>query len=866
MQLPKYTYYIGKLYSPVFTQNYRYNVETGEVVQDSGCYAMRTPMEIQDSEPYIFLNMRSTQYRGSYILYFDEDGSYMSYSILWSLVNTGYEKVLTPPSGAKYFALSIDDSDAAGQAAVGSDLLYMMKTFTPVYKELKKKLKKEDNQMFFRAELDGDVDLLGRDCEYVYNSSIESKFIFVITKYSSSTGEYNTYFKGTFAKTDCKFDYMKKTCTPDIDVLDEYNAVMDNYDNTYDLLKLKPANTKITMWSKSVLQVYIAGSGSITSYYGGTYYEADVSEQVDDYDELTGTYYFAYQSTANEIQVRGSTIGSINGYYAGIISSSSSYLYNNDSSYRASVRFTRYADEGETEEEAGYGYYLVIARVSDGTEVYRSRNVIEIGTLPPSGGYVFAAEAKNVAMVAVAGNGIVADTATCTVDYIFTYHIYQRLLTNLTSIRDSEGTKTTYDIPSDDFVSSDTTYKKCIGFVGNLFFCTVRTTTEATRWGQNDDGNYFTNDFIPSSTGLGRPLPLSRSSWVNASLWFVYSTAYELWEPYLRSSYTLKDAYSIAAVIKALLSKVDPTLLHEATSEYSEFLYADTSPINLTRFYVFITPKSNILAGNYDQAAQTAETTLEDVMNMLQKCFKCYFFIEDGKFRIEHIRYFMNGRSYTSDAEVQLDFTGLTDQFNKKPVAYYQSEIEYNKDDLASRFEFDWADDVSDLFGQFSIDVKSYYVQQDDTESVSETNFTPDVDLMLLDPSSFSDDGFALLCPVMSGSTYELPVVNVDYLEDEDGNSYSGYAQNFYASWLYLARCYMYDMPAATIECSSVREDTYTVRAVKKCMEHTVQFQLEDDPDEWKLVKTALGNGTIDEMTINLNTRMVEADLVYTPS
>ena len=78
--------------------------------------------------------------------------------------------------------------------------------------------------------------------------------------------------------------------------------------------------------------------------------------------------------------------------------------------------------------------------------------------------------------------------------------------------------------------------------------------------------------------------------------------------------------------IKALLKEIDPTLQHEATAEYSRFLYDTTVPMSMARFYVHITQKTNILKGEYDQPAQKAEVSLEDIMKMpVSYTHLCYF-------------------------------------------------------------------------------------------------------------------------------------------------------------------------------------------------------------------------------------------------
>lgn len=393
-------------------------------------------------------------------------------------------------------------------------------------------------------------------------------------------------------------------------------------------------------------------------------------------------------------------------------------------------------------------------------------------------------------------------------------------------------------------------------------FCTSKAVDKPTKYGLNDYGQYFTNQFIPSSTGLGRPLPISKNSWANASLWYVYDSFYEYFEEKLRKQYVLKDSYSIGAAIKAILKKIDPTLSHEPTAEYSQFLYGTTNPLGLARFYVFITQKTNILKGDYDQPAQKAEISLEDIMKMLRDCFRCYWYIEDGKFKVEHISFFMRGGSYSYNSNVQLDFTKLTDQFNKKLSSYFQSEVEYDKTDLNQRYEFGWMDDVTDLFGEVTIDVKSNYIQKDKTEEINISQFSSDVDYMLFNPSNFSDDGFALLCPIKNGSSYELPIIETSLI-DENGDSYKAIAQNWYASWIYLQNMYMWDMPASNLE-SNVIGNIYA-RDIKKCMKHTIEFPTEEDLDELELIKTSFGNGKIDEMSINVNTRQAKINLLYRP-
>lgn len=708
----------------------------------------------------------------------------------------------------------------------------------PHYKELNKKYAKESGQEFFRISLDGKINLFGSDYEIISQSSIEDQLIFIVDKYNNTSKKWVEYYRGEFSKTDCKFDHDKKKCELKTTAVDGYTEVMNKYENTYDLIKLAPEISKINLHKRSLMQVYISGTNSISNFFGGIYWEDDVNETIDDYDTLVNKYYFSYIKAGNEFYIRGAGISDVNGVYAGT-----------NGYWSCWNGYTCYMGTDTPMTKA----YIYIKRNSDGAVLYQS---VKQWMFTNAGNCYIGRE--NIEMVNVSN-----PSDKFTIESPFLYHIYQRLLCDVDTISDSEGVKNTYNLPSDDFVTDNRNYKKCIGLTGGLFFCTSRTVTEPTKYGLNDYGEYFTNEFIPVSAGIGRPLPISKNSWANASLWYVYDSYYEHFEKRLRKQYTLKDSYSIGAAIKAILKKIDPNITHEPTSEYSQFLYGSSNPLGMERFYVYITQKTNILKGDYDRPAQKAEASLEELMKMLRDCFRCYWYIEDNKFKIEHIYFFMNGGSYSGKSNYQLDFTKLTDQFNKKLSSYFQSEIEYDKSDLNQRYEFAWMDDVTDLFGGNTIDVKSNYIQKDKTEEINIGQFSSDVDYMLFNPSNFSEDGFALLCPVKNGSTLELPIITVNGLVDENKDIYAAVAQNWYASWTYLQNFYLWDMPAYSIE-SNVLNYLYA-RDIKKCMKHTIEFPTEEDLDELELIKTAFGSGKIDEISISLDTRMAKVNLLYRP-
>lgn len=831
---PKYNFYIGAI-ANIYISSGRTIDDNGNIVSsDYEQYASsKTSLY---GKKYVFINLISQDYKNA-IFFYDKSSACISYK---SLDADSNNTVIQVPDNAMYYALRFSTNDANFAAKKDTNFIYTLSVVNPHYKELNKKYSKESGQEFFRISLDGKINLFGSDYELIYNSNLEDQMIFIIDKYNTVSNKWVEYYKGEFNKTDCKFDNEKKSCELKTNALDEYTDVMNKYENTYDLIKLAPAISKISLHKRSLIQVYIRGASSISNFFGGIYWEDDVNSAVDDNDSLVNKYYFSYIKAANEFYIRAASISDVNGVYAG----TNGYWSKWNPGYTCKM---------ELVDGSSTMYWVRIYRNSDDVLVYQSEKQWTVSD--PNNKYI---EREDVVMINV------NDTNDrFTIVSPFVYHIYMRLLCDVDTVTDSEGVKHTYNLPSDDFVTNNRNYKKCIGLTSGLLFCTSRAVDEPTKYGLNDYGQYFTNQFIPVSAGLERPLPVSRNSWANASLWYVYDSYYSSYEKDLRKQYILRDSYSIAAVIDALLKKIDPTLKHEATAEYSHFLYDKTVPIPMmTRFYVYMTQKTNILKGEYDQPAQKAEISLEDVMKMLRDCFRCYWYIEDNKLKIEHISFFMKGGSYSYDANIQLDFTKLTDQFNKKLSSYFQSEVEYDKTELNQRYEFNWMDDVTDLFGGVTIDVNSNYVQKDKTEEININKFSSDVDYMLFNPSSFSDDGFALLCPIKKGSLLELPIIETR-LRDENNDTYNATIQNFYASWIYLIDFYMHDMPAKYLECNVI--SPLVARDIKMCMKHTIEFPIKEDLDKFQLIKTTIGNGKIDEVSINMDNRLAKVRLLYKP-
>lgn len=841
------------------------------------------------------------------IFFYDKNNKYLDYTILNDESLDEYHAINDSARlKAEYvkcdFILDISETELSQmtQSEIDSMLTHVwvyagFKLQNPHYSKLESKYKKETGQVFFRNSLEGSIKIFGTDFDFINSQSLETKYVLIVTNADGKVLALNS-----FAKTDCKLDTTRHSIELKLSSIDRYSKLMNKYDNTYDLIKLSPAIMPLTLTKRLLYQFYIQGANSVSCYANGTYWEQDVNEAIDDANALRNKYYFAENFTKQEIVIEKEQ----SEYFAGTYIRDESY-----NGYRwihtTESNLVFWLDPLSDSEKANYntaawpyGSILNAATGSHPTNTTgESRNSLywikfndrktfgsqNTPNLKSKSVYCTSYADKKFDGVFNSGSGadyklnkVLDNTYAFNLrDCLIDYTIWGRILADVdTAIELSTGqTKTLYDLPKDDFVSERVNYRKCIGLIGLQIKQTGYTVKHPTKYGRNDSGEYFTNNFVNAFTKTEHmPVPISRSSWANTSLWAIIPDTWSIFESQFRSEYILKDAFSLADVIKALLLKIDPLVKFEATSEYSQFLYGgDTStpiiPFDGSRvgYVPFIAPKSNVLKGNYDQAAQKAEITFEQVMNMLRDCFRCYWYIDDSnRLRIEHISYFMKGLSYTSP-NIQLDLTKKYDKFNKKAILYAQEATSYNKDDLSSRYEFNWMDDSTDTFDDMEINVNSVYIQSDKTEEINSEVFSTDIDLMLYAPDKFSNDGFVLM--MANKNTGKVPIAAVSGLRDNEyAYTYSATPQNYLCSWLYLARYYMLDMPAYHIEYTRAPlTDAYRVTGIKQFKQQDIEFQTNKKIDLNKAIKTSVGTGIIDSLSVNIDTQLISTTLVYSP-
>ena len=791
------------------------------------------------------------------------------------------------PSGVSYVAITVL-LDADISSTEYGYKYFDFKPFysiTPHYKSLKIDTKKENGQVFFRDTIDGKIMLHRDDCDLVMNADLESQFYFYLYQ------DNKLVIKSKFSKTDCKFDSKRHSAELGLEIEDNYSTVIDKYENTYDLFKLSVAKTKATLTKRAVVQLYVVGDKTVSSYIDGTVYEHEVSTPVYDVNTLQQTYYFGDPETYKELSLSGfkyniNTSAILRGGELVVNSAKGGNqqfslvfekVFNKGDAYPGN-----YWDSGSTaylmsnvesiSATDGNGHYIYdIYKIhiysehnGEGTKLFSSiRQYANDNnlTLDPSQNYEF---------------NIIGDLS----KYIITHRVCMRILCDVPVA--SNG-KSLYDLPHDDFAIGRLNYKYCIGAnfenSGVHIINSSETQAEPTPYGLTEFNQYFAQpEYIQAGSYMLYPFPLAKSSWSNISLWvgfenFSYvGTTTGLLEKNLsvyNKQFVHKDAMEIGAVIKALLNEIDPSIIFDCTEEFSSFLYpSNPSAMPGTSQYnqkILISQKSNILKGEYDQPAQKAEITLKSMMELLRDGFRCYWYIDNEKrFRIEHIVYFMNGLSYNANSMNTVDLTTEKDKFNGKLALYAQNKISYVKSELTSRYEFSWGDNqISEAMGSgFSVDIKSNFVKKDKKENISLQNFSSDIDMMFYMPDSFSQDGFALFTISNDGT---VPIEYIQFTRAKHKKPIALYCQNVYMSFLHLFENYEYDLPARPYLTTTSNNEKNAI-GEKKTKEHDIVVCTENTISPYSSIVSNYGAGTIEAMKRDIDTGLAEITLRYKPS
>lgn len=807
----------------------------------------------------------------------------------------------------------------------------------PVYKsDVSHDWELETDQRFYRQRINGKFDFVKNDYDRIMNAQFSDAIYFYIEGYMS--GIWRELIVARFYRTDCEIDYDSKIVRVSPETVDKYNNVIAGLENEYDIIKLAPTINNVMLTRRPIIQVYVWGKDRLTNFLSNMSWEEECSvlEGADGESTLVNDFFFTCIKKC--IKATVSNAGNYNGVYIGACAKNAQdklygELYKYENGQFSSTEVLVYEHSMTT----GYPVGTLDIKLYDGQTLLYSASGLS-GDIPK-------------------GNtiSIMGSSGTAQVYFDIADTIFARYLLDVPKFRDLN----TNPLGDDDIVPRNKNYNYAIGYAVDVVRLSTTMSTTPTEWGISESGKYYEE---PYSLYQQRFYPISRESWSEPmSYWFGFHIADKTMEISGRKTYLLKDAYPLWSVIEVLLQQIDSSIHHLPQESYSHFLYGSTNPIAYTQNSLILTPKSNVIAGEYTTPAMTAKTTLKAILDMLRETYQCYWHIDGSKFCIEHVNYYRNGGSYTQAATVGIDLTQIANTRNNKKWAFGQNKITFDKQKMAERFQFSWMDDVSSLFAGYPIEMVSAYVQKGNVEEHNIGDFTSDVDFMLASPQNIAQDGFAIFAcedanlltivptyPYNGGmmtaqddytGTYPIATfaqgrtVRVRVLASGTGsfkfvlynsegnivssspsfypasgtaNEYTfnvpatavamGYycqgacqiltywmhstniyappmvtltengveyvSQNGYMSLFYLLPTFWkYDLPSKVVK---INNETVAAIGVARHKKQEVSYPMGNElPNPLNLVKTGIGNGTIERIAVSLSSRQAKATLKY---
>lgn len=687
---------------------------------------------------------------------------------------------------------------------------------------------RDDKRVFLRLKLSGVFTLEhGKRSDFyvVWAKTLDHQFTFR-AEYIVD-GVIDETINGTFYKTDCRFDVDNKKCEIQVNTIDKYDALLRGIDKEFQLVtELEPPTYSVAYKKQPLIQIAFPYHSVLYNRVGDTSWVTDIGTFYTS-TELEGFGF--YHSDDVQVYIPGN--GSLSPDVSGLYTQTAATQYTRtDGVYRI--------DRAETTRWR-------IVEISSGDVKYRGPD--GDSTILDKSPFTLI-ETLQLANVETPGN---PDCG------IFPVWMHQRILTD----SDEIDSTPTIAVPNDDITGVDYNYLYYVDMSAYLGFAMPMSyhvsdnhTVAPNQYGRFAEdalhfaGEYFVPTTYPAPTTVG--FPLFQNDWQQYSMTVAVTFGFQAIIDECVTDVILRDAYKLHEVIQYLLAQIDNTLVFNPTVFYSEFLFSSTNPITNEAQAIthFITPKSNILNQGYDHPATKAPIRFSDIEDLLMYGLNCFWWIDNNSnFRIEHLHYFKNGRSYASPG-IGYDLTTQIEPRTGKSWAYHTNNYGYRKETLPEEFVHKWMDTTSQYFDGYPIRIRSGFVEKGNIETRQIGVFTSDINMGMVSPESLSLDGFFILAAEDVAGVWTVPFLGITIVFANEIN-----LQNGYWSFFHLHdKFFRHYLPAEDV---TINQNDIAATTTKRAREQDVVFPAGVHPDPMRLVVTAVGTGEISQMEINLTTR-----------
>ncbi len=366
-------------------------------------------------------------------------------------------------------------------------------------------------------------------------------------------------------------------------------------------------------------------------------------------------------------------------------------------------------------------------------------------------------------------------------------------------------------------------------------------------------GKYYT---LPLDTNYAYT-PWSRNRWDTVSYWIATAKA-NTTDFDDNTQISSLRVNTIGALIRGLISANNLNINFLDTAAYSEFLFDNPNPITgwAGGWNFNFAAKSNVIKLGADSQATKVPCTLGTIFNFLKNALNVYWSIENvggaSILRLEHISYYKNGGNYSGTPTTQYDLTTMINPRNNKPWAFGQYQYQFEKYQMPQFVKWEWMDESDELFDGTGFMCKSKYVQSGNTESITVANVTSNIIKMFMQGDNFSLDGLAVIWTAANDQT------DYYYFTRNTGGNWR--VPNGQLSMWYLQQSVLlYDAPCEIIEVSGAEHQNVDYKRTK----YSEATFPADYADANQHIKTAIGDGAVDTLEINLVSHSIKVKLKY---
>ncbi len=390
-----------------------------------------------------------------------------------------------------------------------------------------------------------------------------------------------------------------------------------------------------------------------------------------------------------------------------------------------------------------------------------------------------------------------------------------------------------------------------ITLVGDLSTVSSEPTKYGKKYvGGQDTGYYYA---YPRFDGYVC-IPYSRRNWASHSYWIRVLTSAATDIDDATQILGVQASYEIGDLIRALCSANDIDVSFADTAQCSHILYGSPSPMAewTAGWRLYFTAKSNVVKLGAGSPATKVPCSLNTVFTFLRKALNIAWSIEGSYLKLEHISYYKNGGSYQYAAEIGEDLTRIINTRNGKPWAFGQNEYSFEKYQMPEFVKWAWMDESDQLFDGSGFKCLSNYVNKGRTEDNNVSNITTNIAKMIMQPDKFSLDGLAVILTAANDRTIYY------YFTREIGGNWR-VPNGQLSMWNLQQGLLLYEAPCEIIEVSGIIHNNVDCVRTKT---NEVTYPA-NDADPQKLIKTNVGVGAVDTLTINIVNQSIKAKLKY---